>query len=421
MQMSITPPPKLLDPSSSGDEAERAAIAQAGDLIDKDFSLMRFPAQLEAQFLHDGAAKRLRAIGISGWLALVVFNGFLPVDYLMAPDVFWTAVKVRLGLFTPPAIMFLCVPWLFREWALKRFSPLVFERVVLISSVSAAACLAYILSISRSPTSQYYHVGLAVVVIYGNLVQRMRFWSAVIASLSIFGIHVVSVLMVPTFNPHLVLPIAFLLAATIGFSLMTNYALERDERRRYLLSLRRKHLLNDLGDLRERLQTLSRMDSLTGLYNRRHFQESLQQVWQRAQHDGDEVSVLMLDVDHFKAYNDRYGHPAGDACLARVAQALTDCLRQPGDVVARFGGEEFIAVLPQADEALAQKAAERIRQAVEALQIPHEGSSTASVVTVSLGIASVRAQPGLDSSEVISMADAALYRAKQGGRNRHAQ
>jgi diguanylate cyclase (GGDEF)-like protein len=104
-----------------------------------------------------------------------------------------------------------------------------------------------------------------------------------------------------------------------------------------------------------------------------------------------------------------------------VAQALTDCLRQPGDVVARFGGEEFIAVLPQAGEALAQKAAERIRQAVEALQIPHEGSSTASVVTVSLGIASVRAQPGLDSSEVISMADAALYRAKQGGRNRHAQ
>jgi diguanylate cyclase (GGDEF)-like protein len=126
----------------------------------------------------------------------------------------------------------------------------------------------------------------------------------------------------------------------------------------------------------------------------------------------------MLDVDHFKKYNDRYGHPAGDQCLIRVAEAMAASLRQPGDLVARFGGEEFIAVLPQTDASLAHKAAERIRLAVEALLMPHEGSTTTSVVTVSLGVASCRTRPDQAEAALISAADAALYRAKQAGRNR---
>ncbi|PHN95788.1 GGDEF domain-containing protein, partial [Tenacibaculum discolor] len=133
-------------------------------------------------------------------------------------------------------------------------------------------------------------------------------------------------MMVPAFNPRLILPIALLIGATMVFTLMANYALERDERRQYLLSLRRKHLLQDLGEVQQRLQQLSRMDSLTGLFNRRHFQQYLAQTWQRALYDQAPVAVLMLDVDHFKQYNDRYGHPVGDQCLMQVAHAMQDSL-----------------------------------------------------------------------------------------------
>jgi hypothetical protein len=150
-------------------------IGASADLIDKSLSWLRFPPQLERQFLHDAAPQRLRYFMLSGVLSLLVFNGFLLADYLMAPDVFWVAVTVRLGLFTPVAIGVLLLPWLCSGWILRTVPPLVVEAVVLLSGVVAAASLAYILSISKAPTSQYYHVGLMVVLMYGNLVQRLRF------------------------------------------------------------------------------------------------------------------------------------------------------------------------------------------------------------------------------------------------------
>ena len=229
--------------------------------------------------------------------------------------------------------------------------------------------------------------------------------------------HLTIVATLPVFNPRLTLPIALLLATTVGMTLSAVFALERDERRQYLLTRRRAHLHEDLALVRQRLETLSHTDALTGAYNRLHLQEHVQQVWRRAQHDGADVSIIMLDVDHFKRYNDQYGHPAGDRCLVQVARAMNDCVR-PTDVVARFGGEEFIAVLSQADAATAGQVAERMRVAIQALDIRHADSDVATVVTASLGVASVRARADLGHAALISAADAALYRAKQAGRNR---
>ena len=386
--------------------------------LDDGFRWMRFKGDLERRFLADGAAQRLRYAAVSGLLSLLVFNGFLLVDWLMAPDVFWMALKLRLGLFTPVAALILVFPFLFRDWVLRWVPPLAVESVVLVSGVCAAASLGYILSESQSPLRQYYHVGLMVVVMYGNIVQRLRFWYALAFSLAVYAIHFGAMLMVPAHDPRLTLPIALLLASTIVFTLMANYALERDERRRWLLSLRRRALLQELGAVNRQLQTLSRVDALTGLYNRRHFEEYLDQAWQRAQRDGAGLAVLMLDVDHFKAYNDRYGHPEGDRCLARVAEAVSACLRRPGDLVARFGGEELIAVLPQAGADEALQAGERIRRAVESLQVVHAGSAVARVVTVCVGVASMRAAAVGTPADLVALADAALYRAKQAGRNR---
>ena len=395
---------------------DEVSVAQA--LINRSCSWMRFPSALEQRFLNDGAAARLRYMVLSGVLSLIVFNGFLGADYLMAPDVLDLAIKVRLGLFTPLAIVLLLAGWFGRRWVLRLVPPLMVECLVLISGVFAAACLAYILAATRSPMGQYYHVGLMVVVIYANIVQRLRFWYALACSLLILAMHIGGVLMVPAFNQRLVLPVISLLVATVVFTLMSNYAMERDERKRYLLVLRQKRLLGNLDEVHHRLQNLARVDVLTGAFNRRHLQEYLDQTWRRAQHRQDEVAVIMLDVDHFKKYNDRYGHPAGDRCLVQVAEVMRSCLRRPGDLVARYGGEEFIAVLPQTSAELAQQAAERIRLAVQALQVGHASSDTATVVTVSVGVAGARAAQGHSESELVAAADAALYQSKHAGRNR---
>jgi diguanylate cyclase (GGDEF)-like protein len=128
---------------------------------------------------------------------------------------------------------------------------------------------------------------------------------------------------------------------------------------------------------------------------------------------------MMIDVDHFKAYNDRYGHPVGDACLKAVATALKRRLREPGDLLARYGGEEFIAVLAGTSLQTARGAAERIRRGIEGLNLLHATSSTHAVVTVSIGVATLTpADEGATTTRLISAADEALYQAKQGGRNR---
>nr|WP_315195753.1 diguanylate cyclase [uncultured Aquabacterium sp.] len=385
---------------------------------DESWRWMRFADPLEQQFLNDGAAERLRHTRISGLLSLLVFDFFLLADFLMAPDVFDVALQVRLLYFTPPALALVLVTWLGRDWVLRFTPPQLTESLVLISGVMAAACLAYILSLSQSPTSQYYHVGLMVVITYGNIVQRLRFRHAVLFSAIVYAIHIGGVLMVPAFNQQLILPVVALVGATTAFTLMANHAMERDERRRYLLSRRRAQLMGELALVQQQLQSLARMDALTGLHNRRHIQEHLQQAWQRALHDGSELGVVMIDIDHFKAFNDRHGHPAGDRCLAQVADALRACLRQPADAVARFGGEEFIAVLPHTSLAEAREVAERIRQAVQALQIPHTGPDTLGVVTVSVGVAAGTARPGQIEVALVSTADEALYDAKHAGRNR---
>lgn len=411
---SLLPSRRAVQPTG---DVPREDIVRATHQMDRALSWMRFPARLEKQFLDDSATRRMQYFLFSGVLSLLVFNGFLLVDYLMAPDVFWLALRVRLAWFTPLGVIALAGCWLARDLVPRQMPPWVPEAVVLTSGVLAAACLAYILSASRAPTSQYYHVGLMVVIIYGNLVQRLRFWYAIVFSMAVYAMHIGGVLMVPAFNQRLILPMVALIGATAMFTLMANYALERDERRQYLLSLRRRNLLRDLGDVQHRLQQLSRLDALTGLYNRRHFQQYLAQTWQRAAHDQAAVAIIMVDVDHFKQFNDRYGHPAGDRCLSSVAQAIQTALRQPGDLVARYGGEEFIAVLPGADAGTALSAAERVRQAIAGLRIPHEASATSRTVTASVGVASCNALPGVPDQTLVEAADAALYQAKQAGRN----
>lgn len=174
----------------------------------------------------------------------------------------------------------------------------------------------------------------------------------------------------------------------------------------------------ELYAYRRAADELARVDGLTGIYNRRYADERGQEEWFRAMRQGGSISIGMLDVDYFKQYNDRYGHPAGDFVLRAVARTLTDVLQRASEFAARSGGEEFLFVM--SDDSALQGAvqAERIRRAVESLAIPHEGSSAGRVLTVSVG--GVTHAPKLgDSLEVaLERVDKLLYQAKAGGRNR---
>jgi diguanylate cyclase (GGDEF)-like protein len=165
------------------------------------------------------------------------------------------------------------------------------------------------------------------------------------------------------------------------------------------------------------LQELANHDGLTGIANRRAFDETLKLEWRRAMRDNLPLSLLMVDVDHFKHYNDNYGHLAGDECLKKVASAMSDQMQRASDVVARYGGEEFAVILPNCTTEGATVVAERLRKAVEGLAIPFINSELGHV-TVSVGVASVLPSPAGDNWQLISTADSALYRAKASGRNR---
>lgn len=173
-----------------------------------------------------------------------------------------------------------------------------------------------------------------------------------------------------------------------------------------------------LAQAHQRLALLSSTDSLTGLANRRHFDEVLAREWALAQRAQTPLALVMLDVDGFKHFNDHYGHLAGDACLQTLALTLAQtCGQRKGDWVARFGGEEFVVLMPGADVAAAADVARQIQEAMAQLALPHQGSGWG-VVTLSVGVASLqpeRDQPPLD---LVRQADLAVSRAKQAGRNR---
>jgi diguanylate cyclase (GGDEF)-like protein len=171
-----------------------------------------------------------------------------------------------------------------------------------------------------------------------------------------------------------------------------------------------------LEDANRKLATLSATDGLTGLANRRHFDEALRSEFARATRTGQTLALIMLDVDHFKKFNDHYGHQAGDACLTRVAQALAAGTRRASDLTARYGGEEFAIVLPHTGAEAARAIGEGLRRAIAALAIPHAGAA-AGRVTISVGIALQPARGGGDPDALLRRADAALYRAKDGGRD----
>lgn len=173
----------------------------------------------------------------------------------------------------------------------------------------------------------------------------------------------------------------------------------------------------ELVRARDRLTRLASTDGLTGIHNRRHFDEMLSREYARLARAGGVLSLILLDIDHFKAFNDTYGHVRGDECLRAIAHALVGSMYRAADIAARYGGEEFACILPDTSEDGARATAERIRTAIAVLRIPHRASPTAEYVTASFGVATERCRPGRSELALLARADEQLYLAKASNRN----
>ena len=179
-----------------------------------------------------------------------------------------------------------------------------------------------------------------------------------------------------------------------------------------------KKLNDQLVEANKKLERLANLDSLTGVANRRNFMETFDKEWKRGCRNKLSLSLIMIDVDFFKAYNDYYGHQAGDECLKNIALLLDEALARSGDMLARYGGEEFMIILPGTDIKGTAAVAEKLRKKVESAAIPHESSTINDYVTISLGIAAMIPSVRKSKESLIGAADEALYKAKRNGRNR---
>ncbi|MFA6958139.1 MAG: diguanylate cyclase [Thermoanaerobaculia bacterium] len=228
----------------------------------------------------------------------------------------------------------------------------------------------------------------------------------------------VSIVVEPRWYERMVVRATFVVAFLLfGLAIYVGRVRGLRHRQRELETLVRERT-RALEEANLRLEDISRVDSLTKIANRREFDRVLEREWGRCQRDGATIALVFVDVDHFKSYNDTYGHQQGDEALRRVAAVLHEAGRRPTDIVSRYGGEEFAIVLSGTDAASALEIAGELRREVESLAIPHGGELAWRLLTISIGVAAMVPSTGADAITLVELADKALYRAKREGRNR---
>lgn len=364
---------------------------------------LRFPAALEELFESETSAQRRMWLIRYGLVGLGLINIFVLTDMDMFPDIASFASWLRLGVVTPVslamiiAFRFRISPWL-REFLQTQLALLALIMILLFATRST------------HPNAAFCLAGLNIVTVYAFNVARVRFPFALGTALATTALYLFAMPHVPSLPPSTRVFHTSVVLSGLVLGLFANRAQERAERTSYLLNLSERLRQENLSRDNLALSVLAGTDPLTGLANRRHFDAALE----RMLHQPPPCAVVMFDVDHFKAYNDTYGHHAGDLCLQAIAKAMAQSLRD-GDLVARLGGEEFAVLLPGADLHMSIVVTRRILAAIEALAIPHSASQTRSHVTVSAGIA--LCEEGEAGPDVVERADAALYRSKAGGRN----
>lgn len=336
----------------------------------------------------------------------ILFGAF---DWLLLQQQVERVLVIRYGLGLPGMLGL----WLVLHTG-RRLLPV--ERVVFFSLFWLSFTTLLMIRVVPEAFTGPYLLGVLVIVMAGITVGRMGFW----VSLSFGVLFLLSFLAV--LGPVLLdnafwLYYLFLSCGAIVLCLLAQFTTDRSGRREFLQKLMIHRKNHELRKLNSRLRDLAEVDALTGIANRRSFDQVLEEEWRRAQRRGYSLALLMGDIDFFKAYNDALGHQQGDICIRQVAQSIKASVRRPGDMVARYGGEEFAVILPALQLSEAATVARMVCDQVRTLRLPHPASPVYPFVTISVGVAAMVPQEQHSPAQLVGAADEALYQAKRAGRN----
>ncbi|HWV58181.1 MAG TPA: diguanylate cyclase [Longimicrobiales bacterium] len=372
--------------------------------LERGFRWMYFPPPLERLFEQETGPARSRHLVLTGIvcaLCTLAYTLYALADRQLLPGSSSAVYVLRFGIVTPVVLAASFAVWL-------GLRPLARELTVAVA-LSAGPILMLAISGIEADSDLSALRGTMILVLLGATVfVRLRFWFAVGVCVALTTLQ----LLVPPLAGVPQPANVPLLLITVVVALGANYSIEREHRTNYLHRLFARVQSRKLEEVAVHWQLISERDPLTGIENRRSLDRKLEALYDR----GEQYSIILIDVDGFKAFNDQYGHQQGDECLRRIAAILRASLRRTTDSAARLGGEEFAVVLPDTSVERARVAAERMRRAVLELRIPHTGSAAGDIVSISAGVSATDGSE--PPSSVIARADAALYEAKSAGRNR---
>lgn len=379
-------------------EIDEAEIDRA---LAADRLTLRFPPSLEVLYEEETARKRSRSLAYRGLLGIAVYLLFLVTDYLLVPDVLNEAIVIRSAVVGFGLLVFVLL--------LQSPPRVLREGVAAAVSTLAGFSQLYIMLISESAIRGGMHSALALVIVFVAVVQRLYIGYATAACLALLAGHATAVIMLQELTWPLAASLFMVSICMVGLALIGSWSLSREIRRSYLLDLKQRRANLFLAEM-------SLRDPLTSLENRRAL-DAVANAVTSTMAGGEDLAAVLLDIDHFKSFNDTQGHMAGDSALQRIADLLRSSLRNDNDHAFRFGGEEFLLILPRTGLEQATTLAERLRQAIENEAIPNPNTE-AGVLTASLGVAAMRCESASVVGQLIESADAALYEAKRSGRNR---
>ncbi|MFZ5723123.1 MAG: diguanylate cyclase domain-containing protein [Pseudomonadota bacterium] len=372
---------------------------------------LRFPRDLEGEFVVDYAQRFLAYRRRVVLLTLFVVMAAGLFDVMFVHQALDSALILRYGVVAPLAIAVFVYS---RSRWFERYQ----QRVLAFFALMLAGLVLGLMMLGDDRVVLIYSPGVLLVAVFAGLLLALRFFMALVLLLLIGATYVA---LITHWRPQATeIVVAYTLFYVIGslMALFAGYFVEYTARQQFLQGRLLALKQNELELANHQLHELVDQDGLTGIANRRYFDRQIDAEWSRALRGGYPLSLLLIDLDFFKKYNDTYGHQAGDDCLIVVGSVLRNHSQRSGDVAARYGGEEFAMILPATTREDAEEIGWRVVRDIAAFRIPHRASTVAEVVTTSVGVACVVPSPLLSVRDLVAAADAALYAAKANGRNR---
>ncbi|RZL10299.1 MAG: GGDEF domain-containing protein [Rubrivivax sp.] len=373
---------------------------------------LRFPTELEAAFHDDSLSARKRHLLLCSLLGILAFAGAAGLDQRLLPDIQHLLPLVRWPLVVA---MLLSLALAHRVNGARYHLA---EALTSAYALMVAGVIIWSASASHALTAVTHSVAIFAIPVYLCVVALQRFCYAAPTTLAcLLGYSLLVNGRTP--DEQLIVAENLKMVWLSGlFALLANYLFERNERMAYLLRRQDDARRGQLEQLRNRLRRQSMVDGLTGINNRRFLDHWLGKVWAQRDQHREPLGLLVIDVDFFKAYNDHYGHVQGDLCLQHVARIVSSVAQGYQGHAVRFGGEEFVVMLPGCSAAQALRAGQELCRAVSGANLPHRASGAIPVVSVSVGAASMLPSASDSPQALIALADTALYDAKHKGRNR---